>query len=194
MSAIAERLYTEEEYLELEHNSEDRHEFIDGALRLMAGTTEEHNDIVLNIATKLLPIARLKGCRVRAESVRLRLPKGSKRKYYYPDVAVVCGPKGEDNRMIENPCFVVEVLSESTADIDRVEKLETYQRIASIVQYVLVDQTRRKIEVYSRHEDKWLYEMLEAGTFEVTCLETTMTLDEVYLGLELSAVTRTDET
>ncbi len=184
MPAIAEKRLTEEEYLKLEDKSQERHEYIDGVLRMMAGTTEEHNDIVLNIATKLLPIARLKGCRVRAESVKLRLPKDSKRKYYYPDVIVVCGPKSEDNRIIENPCFIVEVLSESTANTDRIEKLETYQRIASIQQYVLVDQSRRKIEVYSRHQDKWIYEMLEAGQFEVRCLETTMTIDEAYAGLD----------
>ncbi len=144
----------------------------------------------MNIATRLLPLARLKGCRVRVESVKLRLPKGSKRKYYYPDVAVMCGPKSDDNRFIENPCFVVEVLSESTASIDRIEKLETYQRIASIGQYVLVDQSRHKVEVYSRHQDKWIYEMLEGDHFEVACLETTIAIDEIYAGLNLEVKKR----
>jgi Uma2 family endonuclease len=79
---------------------------------------------------------------------------------------------------------VVEILSESTANIDRIEKPEAYQRMTSVHQYVLVDQSRRKIEVYSRYEDKWIYEMLEAGQFEVRCLETTMTVDDVYAGLD----------
>lgn len=43
MTLVAERTYTEEEYLELEEKGEERHEYVDGTLRLMAGTTEEHN-------------------------------------------------------------------------------------------------------------------------------------------------------
>jgi Uma2 family endonuclease len=187
MSAVAERLLTEEEYLALEENGEERHEYIDGVLRLMAGTTDEHNELVLNIATKLLVLGRAKGCRVRAENLKLRLPTGSKRRYYYPDIIITCEPK-DNNKIIENPCFVVEVLSESTEHIDKGEKLETYQRILSLKQYVLVDQTRRKVEVYTRSESVWIYQMLEAGSFNVACLDVAMTLDEVYAGLEVEPV------
>lgn len=176
-------LLSEEEYLKLEDESEERHEYVDGVLRLMAGTTEEHNEIVLNIATMLLPVARTKSCRVRAENVKLRLPVGSKRRYYYPDIAVLCGPRGDDKRIIENPCFVVEVLSSSTEKVDRTEKLETYQRIASLEQYVLIDQTKRKVEIYSRDEKGWRYQLLGEGSFNVVCLDVIMTLDEVYAGL-----------
>jgi Uma2 family endonuclease len=98
---------------------------------------------------------------------------------------LTCHPNNGDKRTVENPCLVIEVLSDSTANIDRIEKLETYQRMASIQQYILVDQTRQKVEVYSRHQNKWLYEMLEEGKFEVTCLETVMSVDDVYAGLDL---------
>jgi Uma2 family endonuclease len=183
MSSVAEKLLTEEEYLKLEDSSIERREFLDGVLRAMAGITEEHNEIVLNIATKLLAIARSKGCRLRAENVKLRLPFGSKRQYYYPDIVVACGPKSEDSHMLENPCFIIEVLSDSTASIDKGEKLETYQHLPSIKQYVLVDQSRRKIEIYSRHDSVWIYKMLESGSFNVACLDTEINLDEIYAGL-----------
>lgn len=186
MTLVAERLYTEEEYLELEERGEERHEYVDGTLRLMAGTTEEHNDVVQNFVLKLTGVARQKDCRLRVENVRLRLPLGSKRRYYYPDVVILCGPKSSEKRIIENPCFVAEVLSESTEHIDRGEKLETYQRITSLVQYILIDPTRHKVEIYKRLEDGWHYELLEQGSFDVTCLDVTMTLDEVYAGLEQS--------
>jgi Uma2 family endonuclease len=185
MSVVAEKLLTEEEYLALEEKSEERHEYIDGVLRLMAGGTDEHNEVVLNIATKLLALARVKGCRARAENLMLRLPKGSKRRYYYPDIIVTCEPK-DSNKIIEHPCVVMEVLSDSTEHIDKGEKLETYQRIASLKQYVLVDQTRRKVEIYTRGEGVWIYQMLDAGSFNVACLDTVMTLDEVYAGLEFA--------
>ena len=56
MTAIAKRM-TVEEYLEFERHSETRHEYADGILRAMAGETQEHEDIVLNIAETLRPIA-----------------------------------------------------------------------------------------------------------------------------------------
>ncbi len=40
MSAIAEKRLTEEEYLKLEDKNSERHEYVDGVLRMMAGTTE----------------------------------------------------------------------------------------------------------------------------------------------------------
>ncbi len=185
MTQVAERLLTEEEYLKLENESEERHEYIDGVLRLMAGTTQEHNNVVQNFVFKLMMLAREKSCRLAVESIRVKLPVGSKKRYYYPDVVVACKPDDGDSRTIENPCLVVEILSKSTSAIDKGEKLDTYQRIASIKQYIIVDQARRKVEVYTRQDDKWIYQMLETGSFNVTCLETIMTLDEVYAGLNV---------
>jgi Uma2 family endonuclease len=185
MSAIAERLLTEEEYLVLEDKSQERHEYIDGVLRLMAGGTKIHNELVQNFVLKLKILARAKTCGLYTENVRVKLPWGSKKRYYYPDVVLTCYPNDGDKRTVESPCFVVEVLSDSTSEIDRVEKLETYQRIASIEQYILVDQIRRKVELYSRHEGKWLYEMLEEGQFTLRYLDTVMTLDDVYATLSL---------
>lgn len=184
MTQVAERLLSEEEYLKLEDESiEKRHEYIDGVLRLMAGTTQEHNNVVQNFVFKLMLTAREKACRLAVENIRVKLPAGSKKRYYYPDVVVSCRPNDGDRRTIENPCFVVEILSKSTSAVDKGEKLDTYQRIASIKQYVIVDQARRKVEVYTRQGSKWIYEMLESGTFDIACLETTMTLEEVYAGL-----------
>jgi Uma2 family endonuclease len=186
MSLVAEHLYTEEEYLELENKSEERYEFVDGVLRLMAGASDEHIYIVQNFILALALKAREKGCRFLNENKKVRLPVGSKRHYYYPDIVLTCTPQSDDETMLENPCFVVEVLSDSTEHIDKGEKLETYQRIASLRQYVLVDQTRRKVEIYTRGEGVWIYQMLETGSLEVACLDVTMTLDEIYAGLELA--------
>jgi Uma2 family endonuclease len=186
MSQVAERLLTEEEYLKLEDEStEERHEYIDGVLRLMAGGTKTHNLLIQNFVLKLALLARAKTCGLFAKNIRVKLPIGSRRRYYYPDVVLTCKSNDGDNRTIENPCLVIEVLSKSTSSIDKGEKLDTYQRIPSIKQYVIVDQARRKVEIYTRQDSKWIYEMLESGSFDITCLDTTMTLDEVYTGLNL---------
>lgn len=175
-------LISEENYLSLEEASQDRHEYVDGVLRLMAGTTEEHNLVVQNFVLKLAMVAREKRCRLVTESVRLRLPLASKRRYYYPDVVVSCGVK-HDPHMIEETCLIVEVLSPSTESTDRVEKLEMYQRMASLRQYILVEPAKAKVEVYTRDEKGWRYQLIEKGDFEVICLNTVMTLEDVYAGI-----------
>jgi Uma2 family endonuclease len=181
MSQVAERLYTEEEYLKLEDKRVDeRYEFVDGVLRAMAGGTKEHNEVINNFVFKLIMLARAKACKLYTENVRAKLPVGSEKRYYYPDVVLTCKTDDGDDRTVENPCLVVEVLSKFTASIDKGEKLDIYQRIASIKQYVIVDQAQRKVEVYTRQGDKWIYQTLESGQFDVPCLETMMTLDEVY--------------
>lgn len=176
---------TEAEYLAFEERSPERHEFVDGELRLMSGTTRKHNDIVLNFVEKLRPIARKKRRRTSAEAVKLRLSHLSSHRYYYPDFMIACGPESDDPTIEESPCLVVEILSKSTEPIDRGEKFETYLRTPSMTRYVLVDQTRRRVEVYERAVDSWTYRLLEdSGTFDIPCIGATMTLDDVYDGIE----------
>lgn len=80
------------------------------------------------------------------------------------------------------PCFVVEVLSESTSDTDREEKPRNCRKIPSLKAYVLVSCDRRLVEVYRRLEDgTWRYETLEeSGELELPCLSLTLSLEEVY--------------
>lgn len=65
-----------------------------------------------------------------------------------------------------NPTLIAEVLSESTEGADRGDKWAHYQRIPSLVEYVLVSQAARRVEVYSRdpaHPDRWHYQEHGAG-------------------------------
>lgn len=54
--AIEQRIYTREEYLKFEVASQERHEYVDGKIRLMTGGTPNNNDISSNlvVALKLL--------------------------------------------------------------------------------------------------------------------------------------------
>ena len=176
---------TEEEYLEFEERSETRHEFVDGRILAMAGETGEHEDIVFNIVTVLRPIAQARACRVRGPGVKLHVRTG---KFRYPDVYVVCGPRPNDPRLEENPCLIVEVISPSTAVVDRGAKLEEYTNIPSLERYLIVEQSKKHVSVYRRTLEGWLFETVsESGTIEVPCLETRLSLEQIYAGLELPA-------
>jgi Uma2 family endonuclease len=182
MTAVSQRAVTVEEYLELEQASESRHEFIDGTLHAMAGETQEHEDIVLNIAEVLRPKARAKSCRLYTTTIQLRVA-GSR--YRYPDVMVMCVPKSE-SRVESEPCLVIEVLSNCTESVDLNDKLAEYTRLPSLQRYVyvMVSQHRRLVTVYSRSISGWEVQVLEEnGEIELPCLQTTLTLQEIYANM-----------
>lgn len=174
-----------EEYLELEARSNIRHEFVDGMLFTMAGGTDYHNIIAGNIFAAAKVAARGTGCTVFIENMLLQTPEGPT---YYPDVFVTCEETNDGSPLKRFPCFVVEVLSETTSDIDRGEKLHNFRKIPSLKAYVLVSQDRRLVETYRRLEDgTWRYETLEKNeVLELPCLDTKLSLDEIYADTDLA--------
>ena len=59
---------------------------------------------------------------------------------------------------ITNPRVIIEVLSASTKGYDRSKKFETYRTIPTFEEYLLIDQTRRYIEHFSKTDKKrWAF-------------------------------------
>jgi Uma2 family endonuclease len=178
--AIAEKKLSVEEYLELEKTSEIRHEYVDGELLAMAGEKRRHNNLVGRLYRLLVDVASERSCEVVFESVKLRTRTT---RYRYPDLVISCNP-GDDDYFIDNPCFIVEVLSSSTEQTDITKKLEEYTRLPTVERYVVVSQTSRFVIVYKRDGEKWLLETLdETGEFDVPCLDTRVTLEQLYQGI-----------
>jgi Uma2 family endonuclease len=75
---------TPEEYLQMEETSSIKHEYIDGKIYAMAGATDVHVTIALNIASLLRTHLRGSGCRVYIADMKARIE--SKNRFYYPDV------------------------------------------------------------------------------------------------------------
>ena len=170
---------TVEEYLAFEEASPERHEYVAGITYVMTGASGRHNLISSNILTTLRGPARRRGCRVYMEGVRLRAAAD---RIYYPDVMVVCRELAGDESVLENPSLVVEVASPSTRTTDRREKLAAYRAILSLEVYLMVEQRRRMVTVYSRgHGGEWRgIELLGTGEIPLPFLGTTLTLDEIY--------------
>ena len=185
-TAINTEPLTFEQYLTLEERQELRHEFVDGFMFAMAGATKRHNRIASNIHTKATIASRVKPeCSAYIENVKLRTPNGVG---YYPDVVLTCDDDIDD-QFINSPCFIVEVLSPSTEDIDRGEKWLNYQKAKSLKMYVLVRQDQKFLEVYKRNSDHtWQYSILEEeGSLEFECVSLSMTLEEIYQDVPLEA-------
>lgn len=174
--------YTEEEYLRWEEDAPYKSEYVRGEIRAMAGGTENHGAIAVNVAAALKGVLRGRGCRVLSSDVKVRTPSGS---FRYPDVSVVCGQShyhGRGRSVITNPLLLVEVLSRSTAAADRGEKLLEYQTIESLQAYLIVDQDSPCLACYTRKENShWDYQT-------VTGLEDVLTIPPLGITLALTEV------
>ena len=159
MIATEQRYYSHEEYLELEVNSQERHEYIDGQIIPMTGGTPNHNQIALNLSGALNFALKRQPYRVFVTDQRLWIPK--KRIHTYPDVMVVQGQlefQAGRRDTIENPLMIAEVLSKSTKSYDRDEKFAAYRTIPSFREYLLIDQYTLHVEQYSKTDNnRWIF-------------------------------------
>ena len=177
--------YSYEEYLAYERASELKHEYISGEIVAMAGGSRRHSALAANV-TIALGATRPAGCTVFQSDLRIRvLATGVAT---YPDVSMVCGPTEVDpadpsGETIVNPSLLVEVLSASTEQVDRVYKWQQYQRIPSLQEYVLVSQASPRVEIYRRLSvDRWEYLDVQEGMVK---LSTGSTLDLAMLYADL---------
>lgn len=189
MTAIPEKkTYTFEEYLALEAASETRYEYWDGEVFAMAGTTKRHNRMVLNLARLLYPFAQKKGCEVFAENVKQQLRERSR--YVYPDVIYTCDPddvEADDGQWVVEPRLLIEVLSDSTAGVDREEKRDAYFLLPSLQAYIILAQDRYSAKIYQRANDFWRNQLLTNPADEILLptLGITLKLADVYEGIRL---------
>jgi Uma2 family endonuclease len=183
MPRVAEqtKIVTVAEYLEFEETAMDKHEFVDGQIFAMAGASDAHNRVALRLAAMLLE-AETESCRTYSSDMKLQIGDI----YYYPDVLVTCSEADLRQNQKTQPCAIIEVLSSSTADIDRGEKWQNYQKLESLKTYVLLDQTKVTAEVFQRlPDDAWRYEKLELGSkLKIPCLNLEIALEDIYRGIE----------
>ena len=169
-----------EQYLEAEKSSEVCHKFVNGAMHAMAGDMKRNNRIVKRLVQLLDQKAETRGCDVFFIVVKMRVPNN---RYRYPDVVVTCDDDA-DEYMIQAPCAVFEVLSNSTEDVKRSEMLEEHLKIPLVQRYVQLRQDRALVMVYAREADGWRFSLLEeSGSFDVPCIDTTLTLEQIYAGI-----------
>lgn len=145
------RRISEQEYLSAEEGSSVRHEYVDGYVFAMSGATEAHNVICGNVFSFLH--AHLLGapCRAFMNDMKVRIEEAQT--FYYPDIMITCEPYDAKSVSKSNPVVLIEVLSPSTAQIDRREKLIAYQKIASLKEYVILHQDRQRFDLYRRTPD-----------------------------------------
>lgn len=89
MTAQRIQYLTEEAYLQYERTSILKHEYYKGHIYAMAGASEEHNLIAMNIAAILRACVRGSACRAYPSDMRVKVLQTGLNTY--PDFTVVCG-------------------------------------------------------------------------------------------------------
>ena len=159
MQVQSPQLYSAEEYLELEVNSEERHEYIKGEIIQVTGGTPNHNKIALNLSSALNFALKRQPYDTFVTDQRLWIPDAQI--HTYPDVMVVAQPLAyAENRRdtLTNPLLIAEVLSKSTRAYDKDDKFTAYRTIPSFQEYLLIDQSKIHLEHYRKTEPhQWMF-------------------------------------
>ena len=172
-----------DDYLDGETRTEIKHEYLDGEVVAMGGSSAKHGLVVTGLGLAIGQHARRKGYQLFIADMKVRVDHADQTYFYYPDLLLACDPQGREPYYRRHPCMVVEVLSPSTERIDRREKLFAYQTIPSLREYLLIDPEKRCVELY-RFGETVRHETWTEGSFRLDCLDAVIALDEVYIDAE----------
>ena len=156
-----DKKYSFAEYMEMEEQHAERHDFYFGELYAMDGGTKNHNNIILNIGV-WLRANKKDGCDIFINGMKLEIEKDQF--YVYPDLTYTFKDDLKPGDLyIQHPSIIFEVLSDATALYDKEVKLKYYKKIESLQYYVLVSQKEIMVEVYSRIDNTqiWKYQTFE---------------------------------
>lgn len=185
MSTAAEHLhFTADAYLTWEAEQAGKHEFVRGEVFAMTGTTDRHNDIMLNCIVALRPQLQGKPCRLYAADVKLRVEAADA--FFYPDLFITCSAADHADRHIKREAgIVIEILSPATAAYDQGAKFAAYRQLPSLREYVLIDPDAVSVNVFRRSEDgHWVLWPYAAGeTIELPSLGLSLPVDDLYAAL-----------
>ncbi len=184
-----------EDYLKGEEFSPIKHEYVEGEVYAMAGTSNNHSRIAINITTALSIHLRDSPCEPFAGATKVRAAIDV---FYYPDILVSCEETEKDSYFRNNPILVIEITSPSTEHIDRREKLFAYQRITSVQEYAVIDQHRMNVELHRRQPNaNWITYFFDASDdrIEFQAVGLTLPITEIYrrVRFERNANTNHDE-
>ncbi len=179
-----QKIYTLDEYRELEETAEFRHEYRDGEIVQLSGGNINHSRIILNLSRVLGNLLEENSYELFHNDLRLWIPRY--RRGTYPDVMVVEGElvctEGRKDEIL-NPVLIVEVLSKSTKDFDKEDKFRFYRSIPEFREYVLVNQSEFLVTQYIKTESNdWLFREYEGESAIVSfaSVEVQMSMSDIY--------------
>lgn len=178
--AVPQRIsvISEADYLAGEEEMSAKHEYVNGQVYAIAGTSANHNLIGVNMVT-LFRVALPDHCEVFMADMKVRLETQNDLIFYYPDLMVSCEEDDRATYYREKPILIVEILSPSTRRMDFLEKFHTYQQIPTLQEYLLLAQDSQEAALF-RRSTNWQPEVYREGTFTLESIGLEVSLDDVY--------------
>ncbi|HEX6369427.1 MAG TPA: Uma2 family endonuclease [Longimicrobium sp.] len=166
--------------------ADQRSELVDGRAIALGASSLVHNLILSNIVGTLFAALRGKACRVVSQGMPVKTGRGEN--VFLPDVAVYCGEAELERGAAElllNPTVLVEVLSPESTDYDHGKKWESYRRLSSLHDYLLVWHDQARVEWYTRQGTFWMFGEVEGVQAEVRLepIAATLRLADIYEGV-----------
>jgi Uma2 family endonuclease len=188
MQQAAAKYITQQDYLELERNALDKHEYYKGEIFAMSGASFKHNLIESNLRGALHNFLQDKNCNEFGSNLRIHIPSNTL--YTYPDIIVLCDePQFVDEEFdtITNPSVIIEILSPSTANYDRGTKFDLYREIISLKEYILVDSNDIHLVLYVKNANNtWTLSETKdiSGSIRIPSIDFTINLADIYSGVD----------
>lgn len=119
----------------------------------MANTYIEHSMVINNFVTTVGNQLKSSACRVFGDGVKYKWLENSN-KPVIPDVSINCDIKNRrSTNFLGVPRFIMEVLSDTTEQYDRNEKMELYKKV-EVAEYWIVDWRQKLVEIYILSPDE----------------------------------------
>lgn len=185
--------FTEDEFLNFERDSLERHEFYKGEIFEMSVPGREHAVVHTNVFTELAQHLKNKPCRAYTNALRIHIKKNTL--YTYPDISVVCydfmkeeeNVDDEKNSFIE-PTVIIEILSPGTRNYDQGDKFRLYKDIPRLAEYILIDSKSLLVQTNIKNEAGfWAsreFRNPEDSLF-ISTIDFTMPFTQIYTGTKL---------
>lgn len=152
--SINRRKVTYEEFLAIDNSDDNRYEYIDGRIYLLASPFYKHQKVSGELFGNLYNWFKGKECEPLTAPFDITLYKDKTKdktniNIVQPDIVVICDQDKIDKkgRYLGTPSLVVEILSNSTVKKDLIRKLNLYMT-TGIKEYWIVDPENEIVSIY----------------------------------------------
>ncbi len=148
--SINKRKVSYEEFLEIDNSDDNRYEYIDGRIYLLASPFYKHQKVLRELFGNLYNWFKNKECEPLTAPFDITLYKDEINiNIVQPDIVVICDQDkiNEKGRYLGTPTLVVEILSDSTAKKDLIRKLNLYMT-TGIEEYWIIDPENEQVSIY----------------------------------------------
>lgn len=178
---------TPEQYFDWEKKQLEKHEYIDGQIYAMGGSSVNHGRLAIRFTAMFDAHLANSGCITGNSDIKVKVVETSN--YIYPDASVTCDDRDKNTpNYFTYPCLIVEVLSNSTEAYDRGGKFRMYRQNPVLQDYLLVSSTRIEMDLYHKNDAcEWIIINYKKGdTIELKSINLSFPIEQVYRDLTLT--------